>query len=264
MALPLQKRDAAEIVQSLAEQVRQIETARRPAGAGVVSSGSESLDRLLPEGGFRRGSLVEYLAAGGGSGAGSLAFVAAAQAARAGGAIVVVDRQRWFYPPAVVGLGIELARLVVVRPESAEDHAWAIDQVLRSRGVAAAWCWPEDEDDHTLRRWQLAVESSGVLGLLMRGQEARHQPSWAEVRLAIEPVAEPRRQAAGRARRLRVEVVRSRTALAGRVVELEMPVGRGGSWPIDEPAWSNTHETRAVHLAPPLALAKAGRRSRRA
>jgi hypothetical protein len=165
-----------------------------------------------------------------------------------------------------VRLGIDLAQVIVVRPQGSQDHAWALDQVLRTRGVAALWSLVEDQDDHTLRRWQLAAETTGALGLLVRPLRVRDEPSWAELRLLVEPVAQL--QHGGRNRRLRVTLVRSRAGQIGRAVELKIATP---DVPLDEqPELEESlafrrgtrHETRVVHLASQLAAAKAGRRSR--
>jgi protein ImuA len=249
----------AAIVEQLAEQLRRFEAGRWTAAEGVISTGNAALDRLLPEGGLRRGALVEWLSDSAGSGAGTLALLAAREALAEGGAVVVIDRAARFYPPAAAELGIELEKMIVVRPASEADGAWASDQALRSRGVAAAWCEVERPDAHTLRRWQLAAETSGVVGLLLRSAEARREPSWAELRLAVEPIAEPR--AAGRGRRLRVTLLRSRAGAAGRAIEVEIP--RQEAWQ-NQPSRGITHETRPVRLASQLAPAKTRRRARRA
>lgn len=290
MSVP-QRAWVAEMVETLAEEVRRIEGTRRVAPAEVVSTGSQALDRLLPGGGFCRGSLVEWLAGSAASGAATLALYAAAQAARAGGAVVVIDEQASFYPPAALALGIDLEQLIVVRPAGKTDHHWAIDQVLRSRGVAAVWCSPGPSDDHTLRRWQLAAESSGVVGMLLRPAQARDEPSWAELRLGVAPcrAGEPTsngaatagrqasdnsrivsRQAledgqliADRRRRLRVELVRARQAQAGQSTIVELPCRDVGP-AVHDALRSNPDETRPVYLASSLAAAKTGRRSRRA
>ena len=109
----------------------------------VVSSGYAALDRLLPENGFRRGTLVEWLSHAPGDGTATLAFRAAACARSAGDgrAVVVLDRSGEFYPPAAVAQGIEPARLIVVHPGNQADHAWALDQALRCPAVAAAVAW---------------------------------------------------------------------------------------------------------------------------
>ena len=94
--------------------------------------------------------------------------------------------------------------------------------------MAAVWGAVERPDDHTLRRWQLAAEASGTLGLLLRGAEARHEPSWAEWKLWVEPVAAAtatgsqtrgtittQAALAGNQRRVRVELLRARSGRAG-------------------------------------------------
>jgi hypothetical protein len=262
MPKPL-RADRATVLQNLAEQLRQFEATRWAAGDGVISTGSAALDRLLPEGGFRRGTLVEWLSPGPGSGAATLALLAAHQVLGAGGALVVVDRLRLFYPPATARLGIALEKMIVVRPLNEADHAWALDQALRSRGVAAVWSSIERADNRTLRRWQLAAETSGVVGFLLRSHQARHEPSWAELRLWVEPMATTP-PLSGRNRRLRVEVLRSRSRPSGTAVELEIPTLEE-IFPNRPAGWRDTyHETRAVHQASQLAAAKIVRRSRRA
>src|SRR5438132_1578653 len=89
-----------QLVTELRERLRQLEPIRRPAGEASTSTGCEPLDRLLPAGGVSRGGLVEWLAAGVGSGAGWLALVVAKTACREHGPLLVVDGQGTFYPPA--------------------------------------------------------------------------------------------------------------------------------------------------------------------
>jgi hypothetical protein len=259
----------AEIVTALAERVRELEGERFSGGAGKsVSTGLRALDRLLPGGGLRRGTLVEWLGGAGdspannllaaASGAGTLALVAACSALEAGGALVVFDRTRRFYPPAALAWGVPLARLIVVRPSSVADEAWAVDQSLRSRGVAAVWLPLETADEHTLRRWQLAAESSGTLGFLVRPGSARSEPSWAELRLGVQSLS---KTTAERARWLRVELLRARSGAAGRAVEVELPKRE-----VEQKPWGlreASHETGALHLASSVAPA-ANRRARRA
>lgn len=207
----------------------------------VVGSGCAALDRLLPRQGFPCGCLVEWLAAGDGTGAASLALGTAVQAAAQGGAIVVLDRRRQFYPPAAAWAGIDLERLIVVQAATPIDEQWALDQALRCPAVAATLAWPERLDGRTFRRLQLAAEEGGGLGLLLRLEQARHEPSWAEVRLWVEPLP-----AAGPAagRRLRIELLRCRGQAEGRQVELE----------VDD-------ATRTVHLAAPSEKATGRRRA---
>ena len=151
--------------------------------------------------------------AGGGTGQrrALLAWQAAQQAAQQGGEIVVLDRRREVYPPALAAWGVALERVIFVQPENARDEGWAWDQALRCPGVAAVWGWVERVDDSLFRRWQLSAEASGCLGLLLRPGAARTGPTWADVRWWVEP------QSAAADRRLRVELLRCRHAGSGSV-----------------------------------------------
>jgi hypothetical protein len=235
--LPAQKGGRRHIVQALREQISTLEHARRPRDGKSISSGCGPLDLLLPEEGFRWGTLVEWLSAEAGGGAATLAFASAREAGSEGGAVVVFDAAREFYPPAAVRLGIRLENLIVVQAATTADNLWALDQALRCSGVAAAVAWLEKLDGRTFRRLQLAAEEGGGLGLLIRPQEARSEPSWADVRLLVEPLP----STAGTNRRLRIEILRCRAATGGSVnVELLDP--EGTSQPAGQPS------TRQVRL----------------
>jgi hypothetical protein len=218
-------------------------------GSHVISTGITALDRLLPAGGLRRGTLVEWLAAGRGGGAGSRAIVAAAQAAAAGGVAVTVDRARRFYAPAAVALGLDPQRPVLLRPRTTVDEMWALDQVLRTAGVAAGVWWGGALSGIHYRRLQLAVQRSGALGLLVRPAAMRAVPSWADVRLLAEARCIP---GAG-GRRLRIEVVRCRAGAGGGSVEVEIDDETGAA-----------KETHPPGPAAELARAAPARRAARA
>ena len=203
-----------DIVEQLRGRIRSVEKSRRGPGEAVWSSGWPPLDGLLPGGSLRRGSLVEWLAAGPGSGAALLAWKAAQQAAGEGGAIVVLDRRHEVYPPALAAWGLDLERVIFVQPQNARDEGWAWNQALRCPGVAAVWGWVDQVDSRLFRRWQLSAEASGCVGLLVRPGAARTEPTWADVRWWVEP------QGAATGRRMRVELLRCRGAGGSGSVEL--------------------------------------------
>ena len=219
-----------EVVHTLSEQLRRFEGSRRNTDWGRISSGCAGLDRLLPGSGLMRGTLVEWLGVGPGSGASTLALLAAREACRRsettieGGPVVFVDRRRRFYPPAACSWGIDPAMMIVVRPANDADEGWVLDQVLRSSRVAAVLAWPERLDARVFRRLQLAAETSGGLGLFVRGEKAREEPSWADVRWLVRPrpIAVPQADSTFHGRRLQVELVRARGGPARGAVELEI------------------------------------------
>ena len=191
-----------------------------------ISSGCLSLDRLLPQQGFRRGSLVEWIAGGAGSGASLLALLTARSACRSGGTLVLVDRAQSLYPPAAAACLLDLQNTIVVHPASEKDECWALEQALRCPDVAAVVAWPQRLTSHAFRRLQLAAEHGGCLGLLVRPATARHESSWASVRMLVSPRAvSPRAvspQASRQGWRLGVELLRCGGLLGTKPIELEI------------------------------------------
>lgn len=209
-------------------------------GREALPTGIDSLDALLPSGGLHRGTLVEWLAEGEGAGAETLALIAATQATRSGGALVVVDHRQTFYPPAAAALGRNLDEIVLVRPRTAGDALWALEQSLRCPGAAVVLCRLDRLHNRGVRRLQLAAETGGTIGFLMRPAAVRSLPSWADVRLLVTPL--PSSTPSGR--RLRLEIIRCRKGTGGGAVDVEI-----------------NHETGSVRPVSPLAPATSAGRS---
>lgn len=213
--LPLLQGSPRQIAAALQEEIRRLEGVRPAMYDHVpLSAGCAAIDQLLPEGGLRRGWLTEWLGIEGG-GAGVLALIAARETCLDGGALVVMDRRQEFYPPAAAALGIDLETTVVVRPRTAQDELWALDQALRCGGVAAVWAPLDSVDERAFRRLQVASEEGGTLGFLVRPAARRGLPSWSDVQFWVEP-----RPSDG-ARRLHVEVARCRGGPSGGAAEVE-------------------------------------------
>lgn len=203
------------LVQQLQNRIERIETGARADDGQIISSGCVAVDGLLPEGGYRRGTLIEWVNGGvgfqsvdsahantgrksvrsqhqssGGCGADFLSLLVAANACADGGALVIADRHRQFNPPAAAAIGIDLGNVVVIRPpeeKSPDDRRydaeffWAIDQALGCSAVAAVWGALNRIGERWFRRFQLSAEASGTMGLFVRPASAIGQPGWSEV-----------------------------------------------------------------------------------
>src|SRR5216684_1907394 len=89
------------------------------------------------------------------------------------------------YAPALAQQGIELTRLLVVRPAGATEALWAAEQALGSGVCAAVLLWLQGTDDRWLRRLKLAAETGGALGVLFRPERHRFESSPASLRLLL-------------------------------------------------------------------------------
>jgi hypothetical protein len=204
-----------ETLRRLEEQLQRMENARHrsPPGSETISSGITPLDALLPEKGFRAGVLIEWLAHHGV--ADQLALLAARPALGNQGGdqrfLVVIDPEKTFFPPAAISLGIDLDRLVLIHPKEHTETLWALEQTLRSAGVAVALCRLQQLSTRVFRRLQLAAERGGGIGFLLRPLSARREPSWSDVRLRVEAGE----NSSSSKRQWRVEVLHCRRGNSG-------------------------------------------------
>jgi protein ImuA len=194
--------------------------------------GWASLDGPFPGRNLRPGGIVEWLAAPGGG-----AFVSALQMRSqpwsARGIAAIVDPAGDFYPPALSGWGIRPGQALFIRPATRLETCWAIEQCLRCPGVSATWAWVEQRlTPRVHRRWQLAAEAGGGVGIIFRPETARREPVWADLRLSVAP----RPGGRGESRRVRIDVLYHRGGLGG----------TAQVWEID-------HAEGAVRLVPEVA-----------
>ena len=203
------ERQSSSLADILADaRVWKLKDASATPARPVWSTGCGALDARLPGGGWPTASLIEVLLDDTGFGEVQLflpALVAcqrradpgntrsnstSAGNAGSGG----TDEASWLvwiapphepYAPALAQQGIELGRLLVVRPPSAMEALWAAEQALSSGVCAAVLLWLKGTDDRWLRRLKLAAEAGRALGVLFRPERHRFESSPANLRLAV-------------------------------------------------------------------------------
>lgn len=170
----------AVTVEALREQIRVLEGGSR-IGRTRVPSGVPAFDRLVR--GLPRPGLVEIT---GMEGLGATGFGArlAAAVTRAGW-VAWVDVERKLFPPALAESGVNLDRLLVIRPpaDGSRAEAWAAEQVLRSGCFGLVLISGARIDRATGQRWGLAAEQGRSTGVLISREPARDLP--AEIRLQV-------------------------------------------------------------------------------
>ncbi len=179
-----------------------------------VATGFAALDAALPGGGWPLGTLTELLPARAGIGELSLLAPALARLSRGDeGWQIWIAPPHVPYAPALAAAGIDLARLIVVRPRSAAEVLWTARQALASKGASAVLAWLGTPDMHSLRRLQLAAEQSQAFACLFRPPHAAGEFSPAALRLRLE---------AGQGRRLAVHVLKRRGPRLDRPVPVDL------------------------------------------
>ena len=211
-----------ELLQDLRDRIRGIEGVRdRGPRDGGVPTGFAALDRVLADGGLRKGTLVEWQSAADGRGAATLALAVSAYVLRSGGTLVVIDDAREFYPVGAAQLGVPLDRTVVVRPDGQRAALWAWEEALRAPGVAVTFGRLGATTDRVVLRLQLAVEAGGGLGFLVRPPGVPAGEAVAATRLTVESIPTPGTYP-GPGRRLRVRVTRGHAGVGQPVADVEL------------------------------------------
>jgi hypothetical protein len=160
-----------------------------------LASGYEALDRHLPGGGWPQNALTEILVEHYGIGELRLLMPALAALSTADnnvdynepGWIAWVSPPFQPYPPALQQWGVDLSRMLIVRPKDASEMLWSAEQALSSGTCAAVLLWSDKLDDQASRRLQLAAEKGNSWAIAFRPPSARRQPSAAALRIELLP-----------------------------------------------------------------------------
>ncbi len=191
------------VIARLREEIRRLE--RSPSRReGRVACGIAGVDAVLPGGGFPRGALSEL---SGGPASGKTGVALALVAALGPEELAAwVDGRGELYPPAAAARGVDLARLLVVRPPAVDPRReapssadavrpglWAAEALLASGAFGAVIVdLPVPERlpgaDAAARRLQAAAERGGAVGLWLAPGKGLRVP--AAVRIVI-AVADP-------------------------------------------------------------------------
>ena len=171
----------------LREQVRRLERAHSTQGAGrtAVPLGLPEIDGLLPDGGLLTGALHEIEAGPTPSGrvaahdGAALAFTAFLMGRLGPGTLLWCRQPSGAsdappYAPALAAW-FDPARLLMVTARREEDLFWAMEEGLRTPGIAAVVGETRAADPTAGRRLSLATEKNGVPALLLRAQPAPPQ-----------------------------------------------------------------------------------------
>jgi protein ImuA len=174
------REERGHLLARLREEIRRIE--RRPGRReGLVACGLPAIDSLLPGGGFPRGAFTELH---GGPASGKTAVALSLLAALSPECLCAwVDGRGDLYPPAAAARGVDLARLLVVRPPGAAGRPspaaewrrwgaalWSAEALLGSGAFTVVIVdvpLPRAVKglDAIARRLQAAAELGGVVGL---------------------------------------------------------------------------------------------------
>ena len=183
----------------------------------TFTTGLDAIDALAPGGAFARGTIHELLFA---PGDGEPRFFATTLAKHASTKrrqpIIWSDPCGDLYPPALATMGIDLRQFYLLRPPTSADEVWAVAECLRCKGVGAVVAAPAVLSRVEARRLQLAAETGGAVGLLLRPAGKRSVHYAATTRWLIAPAMGERS-----VQRWRIQLLHGHGGRVGQTVYLE-------------------------------------------
>jgi protein ImuA len=173
------------VLERLRARLAQLEAGGRSGGA-VLPLGLPGIDHALPGGGLARGCLHELCGAADHGAALGFAVALLGRLMAAGGHVVWIGPRDELFAPGLAELGLAPERLIMVGTRARAARLWALEESLRSPGLAAALAEVDRLSLTESRRLQLAAEAKGVSALLLRPPGAGATPSAAATRWLIE------------------------------------------------------------------------------
>lgn len=152
----------------------------------TCSTGHVRLDGELPNGGWPRSTLVELLPQQAGIGEMQLlkpALVALSKTQR----IALVQPP---YIPQVMACrawGIDINRLIWIRAKTTADALWTTEQILKNGSCGAVILWQTNVRNESLRRLNLAAQSTDTWFWFVRPLVSASDASPASLRVALKP-----------------------------------------------------------------------------
>jgi protein ImuA len=156
-----------------------------------VNIGLRGIERAFPGKAFPTGGIHEFISHSPESRAATDGFIAGLLGrlmTRKGYCLWVSAKDNPF-PPAVKSFGIAADKIIFVTPGRGKDILWAIEEGLKCKALTAVVGQIKELSFIESRRLQLAVEQSGVTGMIHRHCPQRETPVACVARWKIKPLA---------------------------------------------------------------------------
>jgi protein ImuA len=142
----------------------------KPTQKHVHSFGLGSINQSFPEKTFPVGAIHEFCCDGKEGMAATSGFISGILSSlnQQGGASVWIGLSQHIYPPALKLYGLDPESFLFVLMKKEKDIMWAMEEALHCNGLNAVIAELHTFSFTTSRRFQLAVEDSGVTGFIIR------------------------------------------------------------------------------------------------
>jgi protein ImuA len=180
----------AAILAQLQKDLLPLQGFKPAASGGAHHAGLGPINNAFPTRSFPLGAVHEFLCSGAEEAAASSGFIAGVLSSLmlSGGITVWISATRTLFPPALQAFNIQPHKIIFIDLKRESDLLWVMEEALKCGGLAAVVGEVKELSFTTSRRLQLAVESSGVTGFLLR-RDLRTTSTVCITRWRIAPLA---------------------------------------------------------------------------
>lgn len=158
----------SDIIRKLENDILPLQGYKAALGKLPVHVDLGPINDAFPNSNFPVGAMHEFVCADLETQTAASGFIAAIISSLIcdGGVALWISASRTIFPPALKSFGIDPARIIFIDLNNQKEVAWAVDEALKLKGLAAVVGDLQDINFTTSRRLQLSVEQSQVTGFL--------------------------------------------------------------------------------------------------
>ena len=133
------------------------------------------INHSFPNAAFPTGAMHEFISVSKEDSTATAGFIAAVlgKLMKNGGASIWIGSSHTIFAPALKSFGIDPGKIIFIDLSKEKDVLWATEEALKCEGIVAIVGEIKELSFTSSRRFQLAVEQSGVTGFILR-QDPRH------------------------------------------------------------------------------------------
>jgi protein ImuA len=216
-----------DIIKRLQNDILPLQGYKSTLGRSTIKIDLGAINAAFPNSNFPLGAIHEFMVNGPGTKAATAGFVTSiiSSLMKEEGVVMWISADRTIFPPALTLFNIDPHRVIFIDLRNQKEVAWAVEEALQLKGLAAVIGEVQELDFTTSRRLQLAVEKSQVTGFLLNNNKRNNNTNASLCRWQIQCAPS-----------LAIDELPGIGYPCWKVELLKVRNGRPGSWQI---AWMN-------------------------
>lgn len=160
----------SEIVNRLQREILPLQGLRSTLKNNALNAALGPLRFAFPNASFPLGAIHEFISTGMENAAATSGFVSGLLASimEMNGVVIWISAARNIFPPALASFGIAPDKIIFVELKKEQEMLWAVEEALKCNGLSGVIGEIRELSFTVSRRFQLAVEESGVTGFVLR------------------------------------------------------------------------------------------------